>query len=179
MTWKLWTPKICSWGRILSLHYIFCPGVTVKDSDYQKGNPVWEEQHNHFLYLCNRNNLNQRTLKSRLFSGFLWFSFTWFAFQCHMISSCFGSCILVLGLSGQTVRLLCFVTICGVFIRSFSFVRNFLAWCERKIFPRLNVTFDTVSSTSSFVIHWYYKGFFDSCRSLSWLNYNSGAKFAK
>lgn len=90
--WKWWTPKIGFMRKnSFSLHYIFCPGVTVKDSDYQKGNPVWEEQHNQFLYLCHRNNLNQRNLKSLLFSGFLWFSFTLFASKCHMISSSFGS----------------------------------------------------------------------------------------
>lgn len=55
----------CCMGKILflSLH-IICPGVTMKDSDYQNGNPMCEEQHNHFLYLCNTNNPNQRNLKS-------------------------------------------------------------------------------------------------------------------
>lgn len=70
-----------------SLHNISCPGATTKDSDYQNGNPMCEEQHNQFLYLCNTNNPNQRNLKSLLFSGFLWFSFTLFAFKRDMISS--------------------------------------------------------------------------------------------
>lgn len=92
VAWKWWTPKMGFMRKnSFSLHYVFCPGVTVKDSDYQKGNPVWEEQHNQFLYLCHRNNLNQRNLKSLLFSGFLWFSFALFASKCHMTSSCFGS----------------------------------------------------------------------------------------
>lgn len=68
---------------------ISCPGVTMKDSDYQNGNPMCEEQHNQFLYLCNTNNPNQRNLKSLLFSDFLWFSFTLFAFKCDMISNSF------------------------------------------------------------------------------------------
>lgn len=44
----------------------------MKDSDYQNRNPMCEEQHNQFLYLCNTNNPNQRNLKSLLFSDFLW-----------------------------------------------------------------------------------------------------------
>lgn len=56
-----------------SLHKNSCPGVTMKDTDYQNGNPMCEEQHNQFLYLCNTNNPNQRNLKSLLFSDFLWF----------------------------------------------------------------------------------------------------------
>lgn len=43
-----------------SLWYISCPGVTVKDSDYHNGNPLSEEQHNHFLHLCKTNNPDQR-----------------------------------------------------------------------------------------------------------------------
>jgi len=65
--------QYCCMGKSsLSLHNIFCPGVTMKDSDYQNGNPMCEEQHNQFLYLCNTNNPNQRNLKSLLFSDFLW-----------------------------------------------------------------------------------------------------------
>ncbi len=74
-----------------SLYYISCPGVTMKDSDYQNGSPMCEEQHNHFLYLCNTNNPNQRNLKSLLFSDFLWFSFTLFAFKCDMIFNGFDN----------------------------------------------------------------------------------------
>lgn len=79
------------YGREISfsLHNISCPGVTMKDSDYQNGNPMCEEQHNQFLYLCNTNNPNQRNLKSLLFSDFLWFSFTLFAFKCDIISNGF------------------------------------------------------------------------------------------
>lgn len=72
-----------------TLHNNSCPGVTMKDSDYQNGNPMCEEQHNQFLYLCNTNNPNQRNLKSLLFSDFLWFSFTLFAFKCDIISNGF------------------------------------------------------------------------------------------
>lgn len=32
-----------------SLHYMSCPGVTMKDSDYQNGNPMCEVQHNQFF----------------------------------------------------------------------------------------------------------------------------------
>jgi len=65
--------QYCCMGKSsLSLHNISCPGVTMKDSDYQNGNPMCEEQHNQFLYLCNTNNPNQRNLKSLLFSDFLW-----------------------------------------------------------------------------------------------------------
>lgn len=52
---------------------------------------VCEEQHNQFLYLCNTNTPNQRTLKSLLFSDFLWFSFTLLAFKCDMISNGFDN----------------------------------------------------------------------------------------
>lgn len=64
----------------------------MKDSDYHKGNPMCEEQHNQLLYLYNTNNPNQRILKSLLFSDFLWFSFTLyslFASKCDIISNGF------------------------------------------------------------------------------------------
>lgn len=118
-----------------SLHYIFCPGVTVKDSDYQKGNPVWEEQHNQFLYLCNRNNLNQRTLKSLLFSGFLWFhshylhsNVTWFP-------------VVLVARKHIGFRLEwsnCSVVYHNMWnFHQICFIFKELLWCEQKIFPIL------------------------------------------
>lgn len=68
--------QYCCMGKSsLSLHNISCPGVTMKDSDYQNGNPMCEEQHNQFLYLCNTNNPNQRNLSLCylvIFFGFIY-----------------------------------------------------------------------------------------------------------
>lgn len=53
----------CMAKSSLSFSIIFLvQGVTMKDSDYQNGNPMCEEQHNQFLYLYNTNNPNQRNV---------------------------------------------------------------------------------------------------------------------
>lgn len=150
MTWKLWTPKICSWGRILSLHYVFCPGVTVKDSDYQKGSPIWEEQHNQFLYLCNR------TWTKEPWS--LCYLVVFFGFHSHCLHSNVTWFSVVLVARKHIGFRLEWSNCCVALFHQICFIlRNFLAWCERNIFPHLNVTFDKISSTFSFVIHWYEK----------------------
>lgn len=162
LAWKLWTPKICSWGKTLSLSIIFSVQVwqwrilTIrKETLYEKSNKI-----NFYTFVI------EITLTKEPWS--LCYLVVFFGFHSHYLHSNITRFPVVLmarkhigfRLVWSNCSVPFFITRCGFFIRSVSIQRNFLAWCHRKIFFPSQCD---LSSTFFFVIHWY-KRFFDGCR---------------
>lgn len=153
MTWKLWTPKIFVWGRILSLSTIFSVQMwqwrilTIKkETLYEKNNII-----NFYTFVIEIMWTKEPWI--------LCYLVVFFGFHPHYLhSEVTGFPVVLVATQHISFKLIwshCSFLIYhnGLFSSSLFLVsRNFLACCE--LFPHLNVTFDRISSTFSFVSHW-------------------------
>lgn len=136
MAWKLWTPKIGFMRKnSFSLHYIFWQWriLTIKkETLYEKSNII-----SFYTFVIGITFTKETWSLCCLviFFGFhshyLHPNVTWFPVVLVARK------LICLRLKRSKWLLFCFITVCGIFIRSGSFSRNFLASCERKRFPVL------------------------------------------